>query len=230
MELPKLYVEGSDDVAVVSNLLRTHGIDTDRGSQHLLIHDCKNDQGVIDIIADTARANTAFAVGFVLDIDKEMSCRWDAIRAQLQHLEVEIPTSCPADGYRARLPGYPKEFGIWLMPDCVMERGKLEDLVGSLIPDGDPLWLHARNAVDAAIVAIDRANEQIGQGFAQWSRFSDGDRIKADVRTWLAWQREPGAPLGAAINYRILKNRSDIADKFLRWLGHLFGFPQCANL
>lgn len=59
-----------------------------------------------------------------------------------------------------------------------------------------------------------------------WKRFGDTSQIKAEVRTWLAWQREPGAQLGAAINDRILGSDSPQAISFSRWIKTLFELNQ----
>jgi hypothetical protein len=55
--------------------------------------------------------------------------------------------------------------------------------------------------------------------------FSDTDQIKAEVHTWLAWQREPGLPFGTAVNATLLDPNSRKCQPFLNWLGTLFNFP-----
>ncbi len=50
--LPLLYVEGKDDVSVVSALLKRHGLDTERGKKYLYIKDSRNWEGVLDSIPE----------------------------------------------------------------------------------------------------------------------------------------------------------------------------------
>ena len=77
-----------------------------------------------------------------------------------------------------------------------------------------------------AATLVDAANATIDVNNRKWKRFSDADRIKAEVRSWLAWQREPGVQLGAAINDHILGHDSPQALAFLRWLKQLYGFAE----
>ena len=105
-QLPILYVEGFDDVCVISALLKRHGIDTDRGNAHLRIISLYSVSEVIDAIPNAIRANL----------------------------------------------------------------------------------------------------------------------IKAEVHTWMAWQRVPGSTLGAAVNSKILGCDSPQALGLLEWLKSLYGF------
>jgi hypothetical protein len=55
-------------------------------------------------------------------------------------------------------------------------------------------------------------------------RFKDSFRSKAEIHTWLAWQEEPGTPLGLAVTKKYLSN-VDSAQTFLDWLNRLFNEP-----
>ncbi|NJL13795.1 MAG: hypothetical protein HC913_12870 [Microscillaceae bacterium] len=59
----------------------------------------------------------------------------------------------------------------------------------------------------------------------QLHKFSESDKEKAILHTWLAWQNEPGLSLAQAINARfkkqfILEDRK--ANDFIHWLQKLF--------
>jgi hypothetical protein len=77
-----------------------------------------------------------------------------------------------------------------------------------LIPQGDLLWSRAKESV-AAIPEGER-------------RFSRVAQSKAAIHTWLAWQKEPGTPLGQAITARYLDSQAPHAQQFVNWVQRLF--------
>ncbi len=227
--LPKLHVEGKDDVSVISNLLARHGIitKTDGAYAYLEILACGGEIGVLSILESAIKSSTDRPVGFVIDIDEDLRSRWQGIVERLQHLGVDAPSACPREGYIGKISDYPHGFGIWLMPDCQMDSGKLEDFVATLVPAGNPLWPFATECVDEAAVRTAAANTAVANQTpvsspASWECFREVDRGKAERRTWLAWQRPPGVQLGAAINNRVLNHDSEIALRFLDWLKRLY--------
>jgi hypothetical protein len=221
------FVEGVDDISTIAGLLNRHGHDTMQGQQHLYMRALGSLDELLDAIQDTIKAERTTPCGFVLDIDIEIKHRWQAVANRLRfdsdpttELEAVVDPVCPANGYIGKVKGYPYPFGVWLMPDCVSDRKKLEDLIATLIPADDPLKSHAQGSTDEAARLVDAANADA----KLWDRFSDPDKIKAQVRTWLAWQREPGAAFGAAINSHIMRHDSAEAMAFLDWLSRLYGF------
>ncbi len=224
--LPTLYVEGKDDISVINALLLRHGVDTQKGKQLLLIKDLESIELVLEIMPDVIKEATTRPVGFVVDIDIELTHRWEAVRGRLLQAGVTPPNPCPPDGYFGTLPDYPHMFGVWLMPDCKTDGKMLEDMVQSLMPAHHPLWPHAQASTAVAATLVDNANATINETTKKWKRFIDAHRIKAEVRSWLAWQAEPGVQLGAAINAHILGHDSPEALAFLRWLKQLYGFVQ----
>jgi hypothetical protein len=95
--------------------------------------------------------------------------------------------------------------GIWLMPDNKLP-GILEDFISFLVPDDDTLWKRAKKCL-----------EHISPDERRFSSES-----KALVHTWLAWQEEPGTPLGQAIRARYLDAKAPYAKKLVDWLNRLF--------
>ncbi len=73
-------------------------------------------------------------------------------------------------------PNGSRRVGVWLMPDNQND-GKLEHFLQSLIADNDQLINHARASTNSA-------------RDIHGASFSDGDSIKAEIHTWLAWQQE----------------------------------------
>ena len=47
-------------------------------------------------------------------------------------------------------------------------------------------------------------------------------RSKALIHTWLAWQEDPGTPLGLAVTKRYLDGDHALAQQFVQWLLRLF--------
>jgi len=93
------------------------------------------------------------------------------------------------------------------MPDNSMP-GMLEDYLSFLVPPGDSLLELASHTLDA-IPTEER-------------RFADGHRSKALIHTWLAWQEDPGTPMGQAITKRYFAMDSRHISTFLNWLTRLF--------
>lgn len=67
-------------------------------------------------------------------------------------------------------------------------------------------------AEEAVVLAEDR-------GVA---RFKAVQRSKAVVHTYLAWQDEPGKPLGQSITAQALRPDQPLAERFVDWLKRLF--------
>ncbi len=225
---PELFVEGADDISVVSALLARHGVDTDRGRKILCIKSLKTVDKVLENMPEAIRKSTDRPVGFVLDIDIDIATRWQQVCAKIREVGVTPPSSCPGNGFFGQCPDYPHKFAVWLMPDCATDDSKTEHLISSLMRKDDPLWPLACDSVSHAVQIIDEVNAENRNGPRYG--FRSVDRIKAEVHTWLAWQREPGARLGAAINDHILEHDSPQALAFLRWLKTLYNLHQLDNI
>ncbi len=228
--IPTLYVEGKDDISVVNALLRRHGLDTNRGDQYLKIQDQDNVETLLANMPEAIKAASDKRVGFVVDIDIEIMNRWQAVRNRLNEINITTPEACPTTGFFGRLPDYLHDFGVWLMPDCKTDGQILEHLIQTLVPADDPLWPHAQSSTAVAANLVAEANAKSKPGDRKWKRFADKVRIKAEVHAWLAWQRVPGASLGAAINDHILGHNSPEALAFLRWLKTLFNLNALTTL
>lgn len=146
--------------------------------------------------------------GFVLDADRPLASRWAAVRDRLGEVGVQTPPEPAAEGFVGRAERYRVDVGVWLMPDNRRD-GKLETFLADLMGDPDPLAPHAQRSTQAAR--------------AHGAAFSDHDEVKAVVRCWLAWQREPGLPYGTAIRARYLRHDSPAAEAFVRWFRTLYG-------
>ena len=221
--IPTLHVEGRDDLYTIAELLRRHGVDMSEPKRPFTILPAKDPatsvEGVGPLLAnmaDAIRNATDRPVGFVLDVDVKTGDRWSAVSAKLKAAGVVPPGTCPPNGYFGQVPGYPHRVGVWMMPDCVKDHGKLEHLLETLMPANDPVWPLAETSTDQA--------KKLGAGFR------DVDRQKAVVHCWLAWQKDPGVPFGTAINAKFLGCDSPEARAFVRWLRDLYNLQGLQNI
>jgi hypothetical protein len=92
------------------------------------------------------------------------------------------------------------------MPDNVTP-GTIEHFVQSFVPENDELWLMAR--------------EVVGRITDEQRRFSKNKTAKAELYTYLAWQKEPDIRLGTAISSRYFQPGSLTALAFVAWFQRL---------
>jgi len=207
---PILYVEGGDDEHSIIHLLQRHGVDMSEGRRPFEIYRSGGVESLLAVMTDAVRAAANLTIGFVLDIDVQLTDRWSAVRSRLVDAGLSPPEQCPGGGYIGRVPEYRQGVGVgvWMMPDCGRDRGRLEHLLHTLVPAGDRLWPHALQAT----------GEARGLGAA----FAEVDREKAVLHCWLAWQEDPGLPFGTAIKAKYLGHDSPEARAFLGWIRQLF--------
>ena len=120
-----------------------------------------------------------------------------------------LPNNCPQGGAII----YPNniddiKIGVWIMPDN-NNNGMLEDFVAFLIPDGDNLLPE----VDSALANIEEKG---------LNRYKLIHHSKARIHTWLAWQEDPGTPMGAAVTKKYLTTIPPICQEFVNWLNALY--------
>jgi len=92
--------------------------------------------------------------------------------------------------------------------------GMLEDFLQFLLPTDDSLWKRAETSV-REIPEDDLPFDLTGKDKTPWLK-------KAQIHTWLAWQKEPGRPLGQAITKSYLNSKAPLAQKLVDWLRKLF--------
>ncbi|MBM3738018.1 MAG: hypothetical protein FJW39_19730 [Acidobacteria bacterium] len=97
-----------------------------------------------------------------------------------------------------------RRMGFWLMPEPGRP-GALEDFLIEIRKDSDRqnrIWGHARQSVETLPERL----------------FKDGDLPKAELRTWLSWQKEPGAPYGLAVSQGCFDIEHRLAKRFAAWM------------
>ena len=197
----KLLVEGGDDKHVILGLLTARNF-----PNAFEIVDKNGIDNVMQTFPVQVKGSGIEAVGLVVDADTSLPNRWASLKSALASLGYLPPLEVPTEGLVLEADFLPR-VGAWIMPDNNTS-GMLEDFVGHLVPPDDPLWTHAGSVL---------AN--MPAGLAQ---FSAGHGSKARIHTWLAWQSDPGTPMGLAITKKYLNAASPSAEPFLQWLHRLF--------
>ena len=198
-----LVVEGSDDFFAFKNLLEVH-----KSLGKFRLEEGGGYERIRDSIDTRIDESGLERIGFVIDADDNLSDRWASLKSVLinQCDYSQVPNLPAPNGTILRQDGK-VTLGIWLMPDNTIP-GALEKFISRLVPNGDPLWNYAVNSVNNLPVHSEPVSEN-------WLS-------KAYVHTWLAWQEEPGKPIGQAITKRYLDARSEAAQPLMRWVQALF--------
>ena len=202
-----LLVEGNDDEDVVKHLWRTY--------TRQRVFEIKNKHGVEQVFEETdstlVDGNSDICLGIVIDADLDLNEKWQRVMDILQRASYDlanIPPIPDAPGTVIKQEFKPI-FGVWIMPDNQIERGYLEDFLSFLVPANDVTWEQAKKCID---------NLQS----KPFIRQNVNHTIKAEILTYLAWQKEPGKPFGAAIAERYLQPNTPEAQNFVNWLKRLF--------
>ena len=197
-----LWVEGKDDQHVILSLMKHHQV-----PEVFRIIDREGIANLLEALRVQLTVGTGVArLGIVVDADTDAAARWAAIRDILVRSGyTPVPDHPSPEGTVIRHADLPV-FGAWLMPENAAA-GMLEDFIAALVPEEDFLWRRAAEVVD--------------QIPGEHRRFSGVHRSKAHVHTWLAWQEEPGSPMGLAITKRFLDAEAPQAQRFVSWVRRL---------
>ena len=97
--------------------------------------------------------------------------------------------------------------GLWVMPNNA-DDGMLENWIKHCLhPNEAILYQHGEKSI-----------ETIPSG----SKFQPLNRTKAEVATWLAWQKKPGHGLYNAVNTDLLNTDAPLFKKLQAWLEYVF--------
>lgn len=197
-----LLVEGKDDLHVCSHFMQRHAF-----PKSVTVRDQNGIDGILQALPQFLKSNVVRNLGVVVDADNDVLARWEQLHNLLLEAGCHSISKTPnRDGFIS-VSRRGIKVGVWMMPDN-SATGEIENFVSLLVPDGDALWPHAHQSVDN-IAPADR-------------RFKDNDFVRSVIHTWLAWQEDPGTPMGLAIAKRYLDASSPGARSFLTWLKRLF--------
>lgn len=203
----KLFVEGPNDCHVISSLCGCHKV-----HENFNIVSCGSVEKVIGNFKLALTNPTVYQrIGIVVDADVDVEKRWRQLEGILKdsgkydcsdlNLSSDGLVLSPIDSYDAII-------GVWIMPNNSLQ-GMLEDFVFSLVPAENPLIRKAETVL----------SELEEEGTQQYKAVH---RSKAKVHTFLAWQDEPGRPMGQAITAHIMDANAGQAKAFVDWLDKLF--------
>lgn len=199
-----LLVEGINDKHVIRNLLRIHEI------EDIEIRDKEGISNILATLKTEVDANEDF-LGIVVDANSSIDSRWQSLHDRLKSKEIGfdgLPIAPVDGGLVIDRQGFLPKLGIWVMPINELF-GKIEDFVRLLVSEErEALWQIAEHAVG------DIPSDQ--------RLFSEKDNVKAQIHTFLAWQDEPGRPMGESITRRYFQTDTPVALKFVEWARRLY--------
>lgn len=198
----QLLVEGNDDLHVIRSLCKKHDI-----PETFDIFDCKGITLLLDAIPVRLKQSEIETLGIIVDADIDLNNRWESVSQILADKGYKVPETIPTGGLILRENGK-VTIGAWLMPNN-NSNGMLEDFIRFLIPGRDTLLPVAESALDA----IKDKNLNL---------YKDIHRSKALIHTWLAWQEDPGTPMGLSITKKYLDSSVKECTAFTDWLKELF--------
>lgn len=199
-----LLVEGPDDVGVCYHLMSRYKV---RIPEQVCIKDKGGVENILDTLDSELDASGLERLGILVDADEDLSTRWQSLYDKLISLGfTSIPHNPDPKGTVISENGRPR-VGIWLMPDNQLS-GMLEHFCSFLVPPGDRLWSIAESTLEQAV--------------QQECRFPEEHMMKAHIHTWLAWQKEPGKPMGQAITKKFFNSKAPHAQLFMEWIRRLF--------
>ena len=199
-----LLVEGKDDEHVLKHICGNRGIPS---LDEVVPHE--GDRDLLESIPSRLQfAQEGDAIGVVIDADTDLDARWQSVRDRFAIAGYRgVPEQPDPNGTILEPPGetlLPRA-GVWIMPDN-RTSGILEDFLYFLVPPPNELLDHATACVESIASPP----------------FSQSDKPKAIIHTWLAWQKEPGRLYGTAITAHFLNPGVSQVDTLVSWLKRLF--------
>lgn len=196
-----LLVEGNDEFHVFQAIFEKYNVDQ--------TFDIKDAKGIDNLLIDlpTYLRTDLKSIGIVLDANSDITKRWTSLKKILNGVGYDIPKTPIATGTIVRNDELPI-IGIWLMPNNE-QNGMLEDFVRHLIPENDNL-----------IPFVDETLDSLEE--AELNKYKSIHKSKARIHTWLAWQEDPGTPMGLAITKTYLDTNQEFCNQFIEWINELF--------
>lgn len=222
-----LLVEGNSDKSFFDALLGLLALPVvvsvapprEVGGQH------NSKQGVYNVLPkllERLAKGDLHALGLVLDADHQ--AHGGGLQATVEQVNAVLArygyaavssNSSPEQGYLAHHEDGLPPIGLWAMPDNA-SAGSLEDwIIRCRHPNEEALWQHAQQALDAL----------------PETRFNPTtQRAKADVATWLAWQKKPGEERYMLVKSLqqgtpLLDEQAPLYQGLCHWLKQVFAAP-----
>jgi hypothetical protein len=201
----KLLVEGNDDRHVIWALCERFDI-----AETFDVIDCGGLDKLYEAVPVRFKQSGIQAVGIIIDADSAINDRWESIKNLLSKQGFAPPDDLPSTGLiLSREAGV--KVGVWLMPDNNLN-GMLEDFISFLVPPDDKLL----PVVDTVLAEIESQ---------KLNKYLLAHKSKAKIHTWLAWQDDPGVPMGLSITKKYLTTDEETCLRLIKWLQKLFCEP-----
>ncbi|MDR0605132.1 MAG: hypothetical protein LBG80_12590 [Bacteroidales bacterium] len=196
-----LLVEGSDDKHVIYALCKKYRI-----PDNFEVIDCNGVDNLIEQIPVRFKTSEIETIGIIIDADDNLQSQWCRLKNILSTTGFAVPQTLPKTGLI--LEKDLQKTGVWIMPNN-NANGMLEDFITFLIPPEDKLL----PVVHSTLNDIE---------FRQLNKYSMVHKSKAVIHTWLAWQEEPGKPMGLSITKKYLSADDATCHNFIQWVNNLF--------
>lgn len=197
-----LLVEGKDDQHVIFALCEKLNV-----TKSFEVVDCKGIDNLIETLPVRFKQSDFDTIGIVVDADTDIKARWDSIKGLLAKQGLNVLDDLEEDGLILKEENK-ITVGVWIMPNN-QTNGILEDFISFFVPEKDPLLPLAKTTLETI------ENQQL-------RLYSPNYHSKSLIHTWLAWQKDPGTPMGLAITKKFLSADMAICQRFIDWLNHLF--------
>ena len=198
-----LLVEGKTDCHSILALCKFFNLPQTFG-----IYQCGNDIRILKRLnALIIQPDPPEFVGVVIDVDTgNIQNRWLQIKDKMKDHKYSFPDLPDSQGTVITGSINQPQLSFWLMPDN-KNTGMLEDFL---------IQMADTKTISAAKNCLKTAMNTGATNFKK-VHFS-----KALIHTYLAWQNEPGKPIGQSITAHSLKPDTEIATIFIEWLKRSF--------
>lgn len=197
----KLLLEGNDDQHVIWALCEKYSI-----TESFDVIDCEGISKLINQIPIRFKQSNIKTLGIIIDADTNIKNRWVSLKSTLELLGFVLPIEIPNEGLIVS--NNYLTIGVWIMPNNNLN-GTLEDFISFLVPEDDkllPIVTSTLNYIEAK----------------KLNPYSLLHKSKAIIHTWLAWQEDPGTPMGLSITKKYLNTNVQTCEKLINWLNNLF--------
>lgn len=196
-----LLVEGKDDQHVIYALCEKFQV-----PETFQVIDSKGIENLLNQISVRLKSGIN-SLGIIIDADLDLNSRYLRLKQIFEPIGFNLPEDMPESGL---IFSNPEEIriGIWIMPNNQIS-GMLEDFISFLVSDDDKLM----PLVDETLNKIE--NDSL-------NNYKQIHKSKARINTWLAWQEDPGTPMGLSITKKYLTTEKETCLIFINWINNLF--------
>jgi hypothetical protein len=215
-----LIVEGNADVFFFDALKRVFKINDLDVSPPASVHRHNGKFHAIsclDIYCKQLLDRSIDCLALVVDADTPLKDQDRGLKVTLKAIDSQLSkhsfkrTTLAGGGYvyKATTDIGSFEVGVWIMPDCEND-GSLETFIKNQISKSSPQfeWFNRAKTTNASLVEplFDR----------------DAHGLKADVSTWLAWQKYPGKGMQSVVGDELIDLNFGVALNLKKWMNTIF--------